>query len=171
MIGFRAGTGYDSHRLEEGRKLYIGGVEIPHYKGCVAHSDGDVLIHALCDALFGAAGLKDIGSHFPDTDPQFQNIDSKILLSRTIALLHQQNWEINNVDSTVLLEKPKLSPYINEMIAILSSILQISPSSLSIKAKTNEKMGFVGQEDGIVAMVTVTIKKSLSLQNKNYNQK
>ena len=159
MLDFRAGIGYDSHRLEEGRKLCIGGIEIPHYKGCVAHSDGDALIHALCDALLGAAALKDIGTHFPDNNATFKNIDSKILLQRTVALLHQQDWIVNNVDITLILEKPKLSPFIDEMIATLSPILQIDAAVLSIKAKTNEKMGPVGNEEGIVAMTMVTIRK------------
>lgn len=154
----RIGFGYDSHRLEEGNRLVLGGVEIPFDKGCVAHSDGDAVIHALCDALLGALALKDIGTHFPDNDPQFKNIDSKILLNHVMKFVHDKNGEINNVDITIIIEKPKMAPYIDPMIANLIPILKIDENSISIKAKTNEKMGFVGEGDGVVAIAAVTVK-------------
>ena len=153
----RVGLGYDSHRLENDRKLVLGGVEIPFHKGSVAHSDGDVVIHALCDALFGAAGMKDIGTHFPDTNPEFKNIDSTILLAKTVAILSQKKMLVNNVDITIVLENPKLSPYIDLMIETLSAILKIDRSRLSIKAKSNEKMGFIGTGQGVVAFAIVSI--------------
>jgi len=153
----RVGLGYDSHRLENDRKLILGGVEIPFHKGLVAHSDGDVVIHALCDALFGAAGMKDIGTHFPDTHPEFKNIDSKILLAQTIDILSEKDFCVNNVDITIVLETPKLSPYIDKMIETLSSIMKIDCSRLSIKAKSNEKMGFIGAGEGVVAFAIVSL--------------
>lgn len=153
----RVGLGYDSHRLENDRKLVLGGVQIPFHKGAVAHSDGDVVIHALCDALFGAAGMKDIGTHFPDTHPEFKNIDSKILLAKTIDILYDKDFCVNNVDITIVLETPKLSPYIDKMIETLSSIMKIDCSRLSIKAKSNEKMGFIGAGEGVVAFAIVSL--------------
>lgn len=156
-MDFRIGIGYDSHRLAAGLSLRIAGVTIPFSKGCVAHSDGDVVIHALCDALFGAANLGDIGTHFPDNDPAFKNIDSTDLLRQTVALLQESHWQVNNVDITIVLEQPKLSPYKLEMQRILSNILSVSPEVVSIKAKTNERMGFVGSGEGIVAMATVSL--------------
>jgi 2-C-methyl-D-erythritol 2,4-cyclodiphosphate synthase len=156
---FRTGFGYDSHRLIEGKPLIIGGVQIEYSKGCLAHSDGDVLIHSLCDALFGAAGLKDIGTHFPDTDPQYKNISSLILLQETVKLIQQEGFTVINTDMTILLEKPKLMPYIDLIREKLSMYLQISLAEISVKAKTNEKMGFIGQEEGIVAMTMVMIEK------------
>jgi len=153
----RVGLGYDSHRLENDRKLILGGVEIPFHKGLVAHSDGDVVIHALCDALFGAAGMKDIGTHFPDTHPEFKNIDSKILLAQTIDILSEKDFCVNNVDITIVLETPKLSPYIDKMIETLASIMKIDCSRLSIKAKSNEKMGFIGAGEGVVAFAIVSL--------------
>jgi len=156
---FRTGFGYDSHRLIEGKPLIIGGVQIEYSKGCLAHSDGDVLIHSLCDALFGAAGLKDIGTHFPDTDPQYKNISSLILLQETVKLIQQEGFTVINTDMTILLEKPKLMPYIDLIREKLSMYLQISLAEISVKAKTNEKMGFIGQEEGIVAMTMVMVEK------------
>ncbi|MEG1555428.1 MAG: 2-C-methyl-D-erythritol 2,4-cyclodiphosphate synthase [Bacteroidales bacterium] len=153
----RIGFGYDSHQLIGGRDLVIGGVKIPHSKGMLAHSDGDVLIHALCDALLGAAALKDIGTHFPDTDNQYQNIDSKILLFETMSLIQREGWHVNNADTTVVIETPKIAPYIDKVVANLSSLLQISSTALSIKAKTNEKLGFVGREEGVAAYAVVTL--------------
>ena len=153
----RVGFGYDSHRLGNNRKLILGGVEIPFNKGCIAHSDGDVVIHALCDALLGAAGIKDIGTQFPDSDPEFKNIDSKILLAKTIDILSRKGMQVNNVDITIIMEKPKLSPYIDSMISILSPIMKIDTSDLSIKAKTNEKMGYIGIGEGIVAVAIVSV--------------
>lgn len=157
----RVGFGYDSHRLAEGRKLVLGGVEIPFEKGCVAHSDGDALIHAICDALLGAAGLSDIGSHFPDTDNQYKNIDSKILLARVVELLNQKGLSINNVDATIVIEQPKMAPYREAMVQILAGIMRIMPEQLAIKAKTNEKLGFVGSGDGVVCFATCTLAEEI----------
>lgn len=153
----RVGLGYDSHRLAEGRRLVLGGVEIPFEKGCVAHSDGDALIHAICDALLGAAGLSDIGSHFPDTDSQYKNIDSKILLAKVVELLSQKRLKINNVDCTIVIEQPKMSPYHDAMVQTLAEVMEIAPARLTIKAKTNEKMGFVGSGEGVVCLATCTL--------------
>ena len=153
----RVGLGYDSHRLAEGRKLVLGGVEIPFEKGCVAHSDGDALIHAICDALLGAAGLSDIGSHFPDTDNQYKNIDSKILLAKVVKLLQQRGLKINNVDTTIIIEKPKMAPYHDARVQTLAEVMGIEPTQLTIKAKTNEKMGFVGSGEGVVCFATCTL--------------
>ena len=160
-MDFRIGFGYDSHRFAPDRPLVLGGIRVPFEQGLAAHSDGDVLIHALCDALLGAAALKDIGTHFPDHDPNFENIDSKILLSKVVDLLQQDHWQVNNVDCTLILEQPKMKPHIDAMKQILSSLLHIDPSRLSIKAKTNEKMGFTGKGEGIAATAVVTIIQSL----------
>jgi len=156
-MDFRVGFGYDSHRFAPDRPLVIGGVHIPYELGLAAHSDGDVLIHALCDALLGAAALKDIGTHFPDTDGAFANIDSSILLTRVVNLLHEKGWRVNNVDCTLILEKPKMKPYIDEMTQKLSLLLHLDPERCSIKAKTNEKMGFTGQGEGIAATAVASI--------------
>jgi len=154
----RTGQGIDFHRLEKGLKLYLGGLLIPSEKGCVAHSDGDVLIHAICDALLGAAALGDIGHHFPDTSQEFKNIDSKILLKRTFGLVKEKGYSIINLDSTVCLEKPKIAAYIPEMRTILSEILETTTDNISIKATTAEKMGFIGREEGVVALASVLLK-------------
>ncbi|MFP4024197.1 MAG: 2-C-methyl-D-erythritol 2,4-cyclodiphosphate synthase [Thiohalospira sp.] len=158
-MNFRIGYGYDVHRLEEGKNLFLGGVKIPHYKGCIAHSDGDVLIHAICDAILGAAALRDIGYHFPDTDKQFKNIDSKILLAKTIQLLNDQGYSIVNIDSTICLQKPKIQSIIPEMVKTLASVINIDDNKISIKATTTEKLGFIGEEKGIAAHAMVLIKK------------
>jgi 2-C-methyl-D-erythritol 2,4-cyclodiphosphate synthase len=154
----RIGFGYDVHILSEGYDFWLGGIKIEHYKGCIAHSDGDTLIHALCDALLGAAALGDIGVHFPDTSEKYRGIDSKILLSDVVALLKKENYSIGNIDVTVCLQKPKVKDYIQEMRRILSEIMDIPTGSVSIKATTTEKLGFVGQEEGIavyaVALIT-----------------
>lgn len=160
-MDFRVGFGYDSHRFAPNRPLVLGGIRIPFELGLAAHSDGDALIHALCDALLGAAALKDIGSHFPDTDQKFENIDSKILLSKVVQLLSQKGWRINNVDCTLILEKPKMKDFIDPMVDTLSPILRIDASRISIKAKTNEKMGFTGQGEGIAATAIVSIVNSV----------
>lgn len=160
-MDFRVGFGYDSHRFAPNRPLVLGGIRIPFALGLAAHSDGDALIHALCDALLGAAALKDIGSHFPDTDQKFENIDSKILLSKVVQLLSQKGWRINNVDCTLILEKPKMKDFIDPMVDTLSPILRIDASRISIKAKTNEKMGFTGQGEGIAATAIVSIVNSV----------
>ncbi|MBO4654830.1 MAG: 2-C-methyl-D-erythritol 2,4-cyclodiphosphate synthase [Bacteroidales bacterium] len=157
----RIGLGYDSHRLAEGRPLVLGGVTIPFEKGCVAHSDGDALIHAICDALLGAAGLSDIGSHFPDTDEQYKNIDSKILLSKVVELLYCKGLSINNIDITIVIERPKMAPYHDEMVRTLAEVMRIAPERLSIKAKTNEKMGFVGRGEGVVCFAICTLAEEI----------
>ena len=157
---FRVGLGYDSHRFALDRPLVIGGIRIPFDKGLAAHSDGDVLIHAICDALLGAAALKDIGTHFPDNDGQYQNIDSKVLLEKVVNLLEEKGWNINNLDCTLVLEEPKMKPYIDKMVETLAPILHMDADRLSIKAKTNEKMGFTGQKEGVAAMAIVAIVKS-----------
>jgi 2-C-methyl-D-erythritol 2,4-cyclodiphosphate synthase len=155
----RIGQGIDFHRLEQGTDLWLGGVRIPSERGCVAYSDGDVLLHALCDALLGAAGLRDIGFHFPDTDPEFRKIDSKILLQRTYDLITEKGFSVINVDCTVCLEKPKIAPYTEEMKNIVSAILETSSEEISIKATTTEKLGFTGREEGIVAMAVALLSK------------
>ena len=156
-MDFRVGFGYDSHRFAPDRPLVIGGVHIPFEQGLAAHSDGDVLIHALCDALLGAAALKDIGTHFPDTDNSFAGIDSTLLLARVVELLHKKGWRVNNIDCTLILEQPKMKPYIDEMTQQLSRLLDLAPDRCSIKAKTNEKMGFTGHGEGIAATVVASI--------------
>ncbi len=153
----RVGLGYDVHQLKEGEELMLGGLLIPHYKGTVAHSDGDVLIHALCDALLGAANLGDIGVHFPDTSKEYKGIDSKILLKRTIDLIRNLGYEISNIDSTVCLQKPKIKDFIPQMKMKLAEVLEIPLEDVSIKATTTEKLGFVGTEDGVTAYATVLI--------------
>lgn len=158
-MNIRIGHGYDVHRLEEGFKLVIGGITIPHAKGCVAHSDGDVLIHAICDALLGAAALRDIGFHFPDTSNEFKGIDSKILLKRTFQLLNKYGYSLVNIDSTICLQKPKIQEYIPEMIRTLANTLEVNPDKISIKATTTEKLGFIGNEEGISAHAVVLIQK------------
>lgn len=156
-MDFRVGFGYDSHRFAPDRPLVLGGVHIPFEQGLAAHSDGDVLIHALCDALLGAAALKDIGTHFPDTDGAFEGIDSTLLLARVVELLLKKGWRVNNIDCTLILEQPKMKPYIDEMTQQLSRLLDLDPDRCSIKAKTNEKMGFTGHGEGIAATVVASI--------------
>ncbi|HLN56218.1 MAG TPA: 2-C-methyl-D-erythritol 2,4-cyclodiphosphate synthase [Bacteroidales bacterium] len=158
-MDIRIGQGIDFHRLEKGLKLFMGGVEIPSEKGCVAHSDGDVLLHAVCDALLGAAGLEDIGHQFPDKDPQFRNIDSKILLQKTFKLIKDNGFTVMNIDSTVCLEKPRIAPYLAEMKDRISVILQTSPANIGIKATTTEKMGFPGREEGVVALAVALLSR------------
>ena len=157
-MNLRIGQGIDIHRLETGLKLWLGGILIPSGKGCVAHSDGDVLLHAICDAMLGAATLGVIGHHFPDTSPEYKNIDSKILLKRTSEKIREKGFSVVNVDSTVCLDKPKIAPYINEMRSAISSILGIDIDAVSVKATTTEKMGFTGREEGIVAMASVLLE-------------
>lgn len=153
----RIGIGYDSHKFVEGRKLFLGGVEIPCGYGLLAHSDGDVLIHALIDAILGALNLGDIGMFFPDTDPHYKDIRSTILLQKINDLLSERNTKIINIDSVLMLEMPKISPYTEEMKNMLSQILKIQKERISIKAKTNEGMGFVGKKEGIASIVVVLI--------------
>lgn len=159
MMNIRIGQGIDFHRLETGLDLWLGGVKIPSEKGCVAHSDGDVLLHAICDALLGAAGLKDIGHQFPDTSLEFKGIDSKILLKKTLLLIQEKGFKVVNIDSTVCLEKPKISPYINKMKEAISEIAHISPDDISIKATTTEKLGFAGREEGLAAFAVVLLER------------
>jgi 2-C-methyl-D-erythritol 2,4-cyclodiphosphate synthase len=156
-MNIRIGQGIDFHRLETGIDLWLGGVKIPSDKGCVAHSDGDVLIHAICDALLGAAGLRDIGYYFPDTDIKYKNIDSKILLKNTFDLIREKGFNVNNIDCTVCLEKPKISAFIPEMKNIISSIVITEPDNIGVKATTTEKLGFTGREEGIVAIAVVLL--------------
>jgi 2-C-methyl-D-erythritol 2,4-cyclodiphosphate synthase len=158
-MSYRIGTGIDFHQLVEGRALWIGGVQIPHHKGALGHSDADVLLHAICDALLGALALGDIGIHFPNTDPAYKDIDSKKLLAHTLELIQQQGYEVVNVDSTLCLEKPKISPHLDAMRDAISSILQIERDAVSVKATTTEKMGFAGREEGLMAQATALLKK------------
>jgi 2-C-methyl-D-erythritol 2,4-cyclodiphosphate synthase len=158
-MGYRIGSGMDVHQLVEGRPLWIGGVLIPHHKGSLGHSDADVLLHAICDALLGALSLGDIGMHFPDTDPAYKNIDSKILLQKTFDLIKQKKYSVVNIDSSLCLESPKIKKYSGEMKKVIAAILGIQEADVSIKATTNEKMGFIGREEGLVAYATVLLKQ------------
>jgi 2-C-methyl-D-erythritol 2,4-cyclodiphosphate synthase len=158
-MNIRVGQGIDFHRLETGLNFWLGGIKIPSEKGCIAHSDGDVLLHAICDALLGAAGLNDIGHHFPDSDEEYKGIDSKILLERTILLIREKGYKAVNIDSTICLEKPKISLYIPEMKEVISSITEVSPEDISIKATTTEKLGFTGREEGMAAFAVVLLEK------------
>ena len=158
-MNFRIGQGYDVHRLAEGETLWLGGILIPHTKGTVAHSDGDVLLHAMCDALLGAAKLRDIGTHFPDTSDAFKNIDSKILLKKSLNLVKEKGFEIVNIDSTINAQQPKLKPYIPEMEKTIAEVLELDTDQVSVKATTTEKLGFEGREEGISAMAVVLLKK------------
>jgi len=158
-MAYRIGSGIDFHQLAEGRDLWIGGVKIPHTKGAVGHSDADVLLHAICDALLGACSLGDIGMHFPDTDNSYKNIDSKILLARTYQLIEQQGYKVVNIDSTLCLQAPKIMPYVPQMRQVIAQLLQVTENDVSIKATTTEKMGFAGREEGLVAYATVLLQK------------
>ncbi len=157
-MNIRIGYGYDVHQLSEGEDLILGGVHIPHNKGSLGHSDADVLIHTICDAILGAANMRDIGFHFPDTSVSYKGIDSKILLKDVMALIRKKGYDIINIDSTVCLEKPKVNPHIPQMQEILSNCMQIEVNQLSIKATTSEKMGFVGTEKGIAAHAVALLK-------------
>lgn len=159
-MNFRIGNGYDVHRLAPDLPLWLGGILIPHEQGCVAHSDGDVLIHAICDALLGAAGLRDIGIHFPDTDPEFKGIDSKILLAKVMELVRKSGFLVGNIDSVIALQKPKIKDHIPTMARTLASIIGVEEGSISVKATTTEKLGFVGREEGIEAYAVVLIYKA-----------
>jgi 2-C-methyl-D-erythritol 2,4-cyclodiphosphate synthase len=158
-MAFRIGYGIDFHQLAEGRELWLGGVLIPYHKGAVGHSDADVLLHAICDALLGAACLGDIGVHFPDTDAAYKNIDSKLLLKRTYELITEAGYAIGNIDSTLCLEAPKIKPYVPQMQAVIAEILQLSINDVSIKATTTEKMGFVGRGEGLVAHAVALLSR------------
>ncbi|MBN2487266.1 MAG: 2-C-methyl-D-erythritol 2,4-cyclodiphosphate synthase [Bacteroidales bacterium] len=158
-MNFRIGFGYDVHQLETGRKFVLGGMPIEHTKGPVAHSDGDVLIHAICDALLGSVNLRDIGVHFPDTSANYKGIDSKILLKKTAELLALKGYKVGNIDSTICLQKPKIKDFIPAMQETLADIIGIATDNISIKATTTEKMGFVGREEGITAYAVVLVYK------------
>lgn len=158
-MDIRVGNGYDVHQLAEGLKLFLGGVEIEHTKGCVAHSDGDVVIHALCDAILGALALGDIGKHFPDTSAEYKGIDSKILLESVISLIWEKGYVVGNADITIAAQRPKMAPHIVKMREVLSAIMKIDVDRVSIKATTTEKLGFVGREEGIEVYATVLVVK------------
>ncbi|MCU4163507.1 2-C-methyl-D-erythritol 2,4-cyclodiphosphate synthase [Carboxylicivirga caseinilyticus] len=155
----RVGFGYDVHKLGEDEELWIGGIKIDHIKGSIGHSDGDVLIHAICDALLGAANMRDIGYHFPDNDPSLKGIDSKILMKKTVELIEEKGFSIGNIDSTIALQTPKLKDHIPTMQKVLAETMSIDIEDIAIKATTTEKLGFVGTEDGIAAYATVLISK------------
>lgn len=158
-MSVRIGIGYDVHALAQGYALFVGGIQIPHSKGSVGHSDGDVLIHAICDAMLGALALRDIGYHFPDTDPSLKGVDSKVLLRKTHAIIEEKGYSIGNIDSTVCLQQPKLKDVIPTMQETLEGILNLSNGTVSVKATTSEKMGFVGREEGISAYAVVLLLK------------
>jgi len=153
----RIGFGFDTHRLEKGRPFWLGGILLEHDKGLAGHSDADVLIHAICDAILGAAGLRDIGFHFPDTDPRFKGIDSKILLKETCRLAGEKGFSIGNIDSTVVLQSPRLSSYIPSIVKTLAEVMGIEEGQVSVKAKTSEKLGFIGREEGVSAYAVVML--------------
>ncbi len=158
-MNFRVGFGFDVHQLEPGIPFFLGGVRIEHHKGAKGHSDADVIIHAICDALLGAAALGDIGKHFPDTSNEFKGIDSSILLAKVVSILKEKSITIGNVDVSVVLEKPKIAPHIQAMREKLASVMQIDIDCVSIKATTNEKMGFVGREEGVAAHAVALINR------------
>lgn len=157
---FKIGFGFDVHQLESGRPLWLGGILLEHTKGAVGHSDADVLIHAICDALLGAAGLRDIGFHFPNTDQRYKGIDSKLLLAEVVTLLHSKDFHIGNVDATLCAEAPKINPHLDKMKDVLCPILKIEREDLSVKATTNEQLGYVGREEGISAYAVALIYKA-----------
>ncbi|MBN8721030.1 2-C-methyl-D-erythritol 2,4-cyclodiphosphate synthase [Hydrobacter penzbergensis] len=159
-MNIRIGYGIDFHQLVEGRDLFIGGVKIPHDKGALGHSDADVLLHAICDALLGALSLGDIGVHFPDTAAEFKNIDSKILLAKTYALICAEGYKVVNIDASLCLEAPKIKPYVPQMQEVIASILAITVKDVSVKATTTEKMGFVGRKEGLVAHAVCLLSSS-----------
>ncbi|MEW5845317.1 MAG: 2-C-methyl-D-erythritol 2,4-cyclodiphosphate synthase [Bacteroidota bacterium] len=158
-MDFRIGFGFDVHQLQEGLPFWLGGIQLEHTKGSLGHSDGDALIHAICDAMLGAANLGDIGLHFPDTDPSLKGIDSKILLRKTMDIVASKGYSIGNIDSTICLQRPKVKGYIPQMQAVLAKTLGIDPQQISIKATTTEKLGFVGREEGVSAYAVVLLKK------------
>ncbi|MBC3870320.1 2-C-methyl-D-erythritol 2,4-cyclodiphosphate synthase [Undibacterium oligocarboniphilum] len=157
VFPFRIGQGYDCHALVPGRKLIIGGVTIPHETGLAGHSDADVLLHAMTDALFGAAGLGDIGKHFPDTDPRFKGVDSRVLLREAVQRLHAAGYVVGNLDATIIAQAPKMAPHIPDMVRHVAEDLRVDVSQVNIKAKTNEKLGYLGREEGIAAEAVVLV--------------
>jgi 2-C-methyl-D-erythritol 2,4-cyclodiphosphate synthase len=156
----RIGYGYDVHQLKEGEELWLGGIQVPHHKGAVGHSDADVVLHVICDALLGALALRDIGYHFPDTDPAFKGIDSKKLLLATYDLVTEAGWELGNLDCTLCLERPKVLPFIDDMRRCISGVMGVDIGQVSIKATTSEKLGFVGEEEGVSAHAVVLLQRS-----------
>ena len=157
---YRIGSGVDFHKLVEGRDLWIGGVKIPHHKGALGHSDADVLLHAVCDAMLGALSLGDIGVHFPDTDNTYKNIDSKILLKKTNDLITKEGYTVVNIDSTLCLQAPKIKPFVAEMQKVIAEIVGVTIKDVSVKATTTEQLGFIGREEGLVAYATVMLRKT-----------
>ena len=155
----RVGQGYDVHRLEEGRDFWLGGIKVPHTHGAVGHSDADIACHVICDALLGAANMRNIGYHFSDKDPQWKGVDSKILLARVMEMIREAGWEVNNIDVTIILQIPKLNPHIPEMKRVLAEVMKIEEEDLSIKATTSEHIGFVGRGEGIAAQCVALIMK------------
>jgi 2-C-methyl-D-erythritol 2,4-cyclodiphosphate synthase len=160
MSKIRIGFGFDVHRLEAGKAFWLGGIQLEHSKGSVGHSDADVLIHAVCDALLGAASLRDIGFHFPNTDPAYKGIDSKVLLKKVVSLLRSSGYEIGNIDATICLEEPKINPHIPEMQQVLADVMGIPSADISIKATTNEGLGYVGSEQGVNAYAVALIERN-----------
>ena len=158
-MSLRVGFGFDVHRLDEGQPFFLGGIKIPHSKGAVGHSDADVLIHTICDAILGAADLRDIGFHFPDTDEKYKGIDSKILLKDVMALVRKEGYELSNVDATIALQVPKVNPYVPEMKSVLAQTMGVTPGQISIKATTTEKLSFVGREEGVSAYAVALIQR------------
>ena len=156
-MAYRIGSGVDYHRLVEGRDLWLGGVKIPHSKGALGHSDADVLLHAICDAILGALALGDIGYHFPDTDAAFKDIDSKILLKKCIELINDRGYKVINIDSTLCLQNPKIKPYVQQIQQTIASIVELNAEDISVKATTTEELGFVGREEGLKAYATVLL--------------
>lgn len=156
-MSYRIGSGVDYHRLVEGRELWIGGIKIPHTKGALGHSDADVLLHAICDAILGALSLGDIGYHFPDTDAAFKDIDSKILLQKCVALIGGKGYKVVNIDSTLCLQSPKIKPYVQQMQQTIAAITNVSTADVSVKATTTEELGFIGREEGLKAYATVLL--------------
>ncbi|HRO84479.1 MAG TPA: 2-C-methyl-D-erythritol 2,4-cyclodiphosphate synthase [Niabella sp.] len=159
MMSFRIGSGIDFHQFAEGRDLWIGGVKIPHHKGAIGHSDADVLLHAICDALLGALSLGDIGFHFPNNDDRFKDIDSKILLQKCMELIKEKGYKVVNIDSTLCLQEPKIKPYVPDMRQTIAGIVELTVDEVSIKATTTEEMGAIGREEGLMAMATVLLQK------------
>lgn len=158
-MSFRVGFGFDVHQLKEGEEFWLGGILVPHEKGAVGHSDADVLIHTICDAILGAADLRDIGFHFPDNDSKYKGIDSKILLKEVMTILRKEGYELGNVDATIALQVPKINPFIPEMKKVLAEVMSVTESQISIKATTTEKLSFVGREEGVSAYAVALIEK------------
>lgn len=159
-MSFRIGSGIDFHQFAKGRDLWIGGVKIPHHQGAIGHSDADVLLHAVCDALLGALGLGDIGFHFPNNDDRFKDIDSKILLRKCMELIKEKGYKVVNIDSTLCLQEPKIKPYVPDMRQTIAGIVEVAMEDISIKATTTEEMGAIGREEGLMAMASVLLQKS-----------